>query len=399
MKITFNTGYYTRKNNYKDNNTNHSQKQNMSTPNFKGYTYEMKCYPTQYKNGCYHTGYVGYAYHLDNMKPRLKETGFKLNYNNMTEAERDLWSKTEEIPLRIYIASPNEQIPQKIYKTHTHIERNDLLLSQLKYDYIYRYCNFAQNAYLEAEHYKEVIPQQKELIQNNKNKIEEIKQHCEEIKQRHQEIKNYFEQPLKEDCSEKLKNSLPNKEQLKTTEQEEIDEQQKEITELQQEIEEAQQIINRAQQNINKAEKRYEFLKVIDDLSGEKEKVKKQINDNDSDYRRTRWDKEEFEQEREPFLKLYEQRQLQLKIAEETSEIKNKDVLIKKANESIENIKQEIEIYNKKIEECENIMQEHENLKKHLEEVVIEDLNKQLTEQYQKTEKFYREYYPEWCDI
>ena len=44
-------------------------------------------------------------------------------------------------------------------------------------------------------------------------------------------------------------------------------------------------------------------------------------------------------------------------------------------------------------------MQEHENLKKHLKEVVIEDLNKQLTEQYQKTEKFYREYYPEWCNI
>ena len=94
-----------------------------SVPNFKGYTHEVTIkYPGHYEH---------YKPHY-NMIENLSETGTQLNVKDLNDREYKMYRELDEIPPRIYIASPNEEIPEKIYKTHTHVQRNDLYLSQIK---------------------------------------------------------------------------------------------------------------------------------------------------------------------------------------------------------------------------------------------------------------------------
>ena len=204
-----------------------------SVPNFKGYTHEVTIkYPGRYEH---------YKPHY-NMIENLSETGTQLDVKDLNDREYKMYRELDEIPPRIYVASPNEKIPEKIYKTHTHIQRNDLYLSQIKKDYPHGYKNFAQNAYLEAEYYKE--------LQKNKNTI--INKNTKEI----DSLTKKHEVVSKENLSPKLKERFEKDYNNK-------------VNAMKKEIDETTRLADYADKNLDKAEKRFEVLKEMDELGGQ----------------------------------------------------------------------------------------------------------------------------------
>lgn len=354
-------------------NTPHSLPVNKNSSqnklSFKGYTHKIEYYaqkqnPSHFEN----PKYDFFFYWPEN----LEETGFKLDRANMTEREREILDFTKLTPPRIYIASPNEEIPPEVYKTHTHVQKNNLWLSQIKKDCMRGYMNFASNATCEMEHYKEFQKKRDEIVEKNTKEIEQIQRHLETMTKNSPESTNTA-------AEEKYSSRL---------------------FQLANEISEIQQKTQRADKNMDKAQKRYNVLKKLDDLC--EQLYSKRIEESDlnsSFYYSYSYSMNKLKDKLEILEKQYNAKQEQAKrlqkisvpqIAELARAKKAKDLLL--TEEEIEKVKREIKSLKDekdfKVALIEKI--EHEE---------IPALKEKIEEEFKNVEQFYREYYPEWCDI
>ena len=353
--------------------------QNQTNTNFRGYTHVLEG-DSRTLPGCLHSPVYVTSYI---MPENLQETGTKLEYNDLTEYERNLYSwvnmgykKPEGLPPRIYIASPHEVIEDWVYKKHTHIQRNDLFLSQIKKDYVWGYKNFASNAYLEEQNYIELQKKRDETVAANKKEIERLKKEC-----------------------ETFSNSLPS-ENLKKQLHETYN---KKIAKFEQENEKVTSNAKYADENIEKAKKRFVVLKKIDDISGE---INSKRHECYNSKKKLKDDKEKLAKNEKLFERIqndYKKRVERLNVIKDTGDFKNKKEAMKKAGTDFENnkksVKKETLKTKKSIGELKHEISVLESKIKKIETKEIPALEKKLDEEYKNTEKFYREYYPEWADV
>lgn len=340
---------------------------NTSQPNFKGYTHEVTiCYPSHYEH--FEPRY--------NMIENLKETGTKLSYKDLNEREYDMYNRINQIPPRIYIASPNEEIPGKIYKTHTHIQRNDLYLSQIKKDYRYGYKNFARNAYLEAQHYKELQKNREEITGKNTKKIEAL-------------TKNY-EIVAKENLPQKVKERLEHDRNEK-------------VLQLKQEMEIAQKQAQRADKNLDKAQKRFEVLKKMDELGGQYNQLMADIAKVSSlPYNRPShsfYHRNDALKNVEKIEPVYNKKAEQLKRLELDKDMKNKEAAVQKAKNELNELKQQLEAAKAELKHWQDFMAEEDKQREKLQTVDEPALVEKMNKAYEDIAVFYKKYYPEWADI
>lgn len=354
-------------------NTQHSlavnKNSSQSRLSFKGYTHKIEYYAEK-KNASHFENpeYNFFFYWPKN----LEETGFKLERANMTEREQKILDSTKLTPPRIYIASPNEEIPSEVYKTHTHVQKNNLWLSQIKKDCMQGYMNFASNATCEMEHYKEFQKKRDKIVEKNTKEIEQIQRHLEAVSKDSPEGANT--------AAEEKYNSR--------------------IFQLANEINEIQQKTQRADKNMDKAQKRYNVLKKLDDLCEQlSSKNEEKYMLNNALYWSYNSTINRMEDELEILEKQYNAKQEQAKrlqkisvpqIAEIAVAKKAKDLLL--AEEEIEKVKREIKSLKDEKDFKMALVEKIENEE-------IPALKEKIEEEFKNVEQFYREYYPEWCDI
>lgn len=169
-------------------NSRNNTKKNTQSPNFKGYTYipEMKSV-THVRSTEYYYDYP----------PSIVETGYKIEEKKCeTPYRRD--TNIRNSPGKVYVASPGEDVPGEIYKDHTHIQRNDMYLSQIRNDYFKGYMNFANNAYGEMQHLewmKETAPEgDKEKIEGKLSRAQkrfDVLMKMDKLSGRREELREY----------------------------------------------------------------------------------------------------------------------------------------------------------------------------------------------------------------
>ena len=338
-----------------------------SVPNFKGYTHEVTIkYPGRYEH---------YKPHY-NMIENLSETGTQLDVKDLNDREYKMYRELDEIPPRIYVASPNEKIPEKIYKTHTHIQRNDLYLSQIKKDYPHGYKNFAQNAYLEAEYYKE--------LQKNKNTI--INKNTKEI----DSLTKKHEVVSKENLSPKLKERFEKDYKNK-------------INALKKEIDETTRLVDYADKNLDKAEKRFEVLKEMDELGGQYNQLMADIAKVSSlGYTRPSmsfYRCQDAEKNIEKIEPLYNKKVRQLERLEQTEEITNKEKAVEKAKTELQKIKQQLDDARAELKHWQNVYAQEDKQREKLLSVDKSALRIKMDKTYENIASFYKENYPQWADV
>lgn len=338
-----------------------------SGPNFKGYTHEVTIkYPGHYEH---------YKPHY-NMIENLSETGTQLNVKDLNDREYKMYRELDEIPPRIYIASPNEEIPEKIYKTHTHVQRNDLYLSQIKKDYPHGYKNFAQNAYLEAEYYKDLQKNKDTIINKNTKEIDSLTKKHEVVS--------------KDNLSPKLKERFEEDYNSK-------------VNALKKEIEETTRLADRADKNLDKAEKRFEVLKEMDELGGQYNQLMADIakvsslgytRPSMSFYRR-----QDAEKNIEKIEPVYNKKIRQLERLEQTEEITNKEKAVEKAKTELQKIKQQLDDARAELKHWQDVYTQEDKQREKLLSVDQPALMAKMNKAYENIASFYKENYPQWADV
>ena len=338
-----------------------------SGPNFKGYTHEVTIkYPGHYEH---------YKPHY-NMIENLSETGTQLNVKDLNDREYKMYRELDEIPPRIYIASPNEEIPEKIYKTHTHVQRNDLYLSQIKKDYPHGYKNFAQNAYLEAEYYKDLQKNKDTIINKNTKEIDSLTKKHEVVS--------------KDNLSPKLKERFEEDYNSK-------------VNALKKEIEETTRLADRADKNLDKAEKRFEVLKEMDELGGQYNQLMADIakvsslgytRPSMSFYRR-----QDAEKNIEKIEPVYNKKVRQLERLEQTEEITNKEKAVEKAKTELQKIKQQLDDARAELKHWQDVYTQEDKQREKLLSVDQPALMAKMNKAYENIASFYKENYPQWADV
>lgn len=350
----------------KKNSTKHTAQQS-----FKGYTHELENFSSQFDmNGGYylHKSFVKYRY-----PDRLEDTGVRLKWEELTPRERDIYSRDEGYMPRIYIASPYEEIPPEIYKTHTHIQKNDLWMSQIKKDSMEGFMNFACNATCEMEHYKELQAKRDEIIDKNTKEIELLKERHEET------LKN-----CPENINAKVEEKYNNR-----------------ISQLEKEIEEAKQKTERVDKNMEKAERRYDVLKKLDDICRQITSKKQEIYElsSYSIYGSNNFRIGELKEDVEKLEKIYQIRQEQVKRLRNMTSSKIVEIALEKSEEAMFAIEQKIEDAKRQI----NNLSMNEDVRKAFIDKInneeIPEIQEKIKEELKNVEKFYRQYYPEWCDV
>lgn len=341
-----------------------SAPKNIET-SFKGYTHKIDCrYPGHYEH------YTPYYIYPDN----LQETGTKRSSDEMDEQEKRFYKDTKEMPPKIYIASPNENIQEEVYKNHTHVQRNDLYLSQIKKDCNWEYKNFASNAYLEIEYYKDLQKKRDDAAAKNTEEIENL-------------TKNY-NAIAKDDFSPKIKERI----------EEDFN---KKISQLKKEIEIKKQAAIYADENIQRAEKRFEILKGLDELNGQISAKVKEISEIDSQecFRSSYYRRREHLEKIEKLEPMFESKENQIKRLELLEELKDKEKALNKAKAELSALKEELEKERQGVQKWQSVMDKENAQIAKLRNEDIPAIQEKIKAYYPKVEKFYKEYYPEWADI
>lgn len=348
-----------------------NSKNHITRQSFKGYTHKLERFCSQFDmNGYYYRdqSFVKYRY-----PDRLEDTGVRLKWEELTPYERDIYSSDEGYMPRIYIASPYEEIPPEVYKTHTHIQKNDLWMSQIKEDSKWGFKNFAANAVCEMEHYKELQAKIDEIVNKNTKEIELLKK-------RYEETSKSCPENINADFEEKYNSR---------------------ISQLENEIKEVQEKSHRIDQNMEKAKKRYDVLKKLDDLC-------KQFSEKNAEASELNYDsycgiyqsnREKLEANLEALEKLQNIKQEQVKRLLKMTSYKIGEIALEKSEQEMFTIEKSIEETKRTL----NNMNKKEDFKQAM---IAEIRSKEMLEIKEKIEaelknvdEFYKKYYPQWADI
>ena len=303
-------------------------------------------------------------------------TGYRIEEKDYTEDEEWYHRSRWKEPIRVYIASPNETITEEIKRKHTHIQTNNLLLSQIRNDYKNGYNNFGKNGYKEIEHFEGLRDHCQKIVEKNTKEIEDTKQKLSQAK------KN----PLAPGLMKKLEYKYTTR-----------------IDMLENEIVHCNEVINDCNQKLPISYKRFEVLKGIDDTVGEiaklDEKIYSYTHDEHSHGSISYYWHNEASKKMNELTNKFEIAGKKLENIKKIEDFSGKEKAMKKLQDEIERLKEEISQTKKELEKWENVMKEEDAQRYILETQDKVRLFQKLDEAYNKTEQFYREYYPEWCDI